>query len=66
MRERFLKNWPLVLAGSAFAVLSAATAYYQTGLFVRPEIVALPAQSLAEDDFTSAKELSAVVNRLHM
>ena len=61
MKERFLKNWPLVLAGSFFAVLAAATAYYQTGLFVRPEIAALPVPPHAEDVFPSARELSALL-----
>ncbi|MBP5211326.1 MAG: hypothetical protein J6Z30_00565 [Pyramidobacter sp.] len=61
MRERFLKDWPLVVAGTACAVFAVTTAYYQIGLFTRPEVPALPAPHSAEAGFPSAKELSALL-----
>ena len=61
MKDSYVKNWPLVLAGSAFAILAATTVYYQTGLFARPVISALPVQLAAEDEFPSAQELSALL-----
>ena len=60
MKDSYVKNWPLVLAGSAFAILAATTVYYQTGLFARPVISALPVPLAAENEFPSAQDLSAL------
>ena len=61
MRERFLKDWPLAVAGTAFAIFVATTAYFQIGLFAPPEVPALPAPHRADGGFPTAKELSALL-----
>ena len=61
MRERFLKNWLLVLAGSSFAVFVAATACYQAGLFERSESPMPPAPLSTQEELPSAQELSGLL-----